>query len=207
MQGPASKPIVMPTGSAKLGTGSAPDAIGGSYQLRPGAQPGVVGQRPVLGAGRLGQLLRGQRGTQIGSTLGSVFTLCAHAHQFTCTLALSAAQDASAPVAIDVSPATLCIETARDHLRSIALDWPQRLSEPTPSASIKAWLQDCPLPLAAARAISDEAQAQHKLTQLRVWLESRSLQQPVREWLVRHRDPDALALWCHAQAAQLLPAR
>jgi hypothetical protein len=161
----------------------------------------------VLGAGRLGQLLRGQRGAQVGLTLGSVFTLCAHAHQRTCTLALAAAQDDPAPMTSAVSSAALCIETARDHLRSIALDWPQRLPEPTPAASIKAWLQGCPLPLATARAISDEAQAQEGLTQLRTWLENRVLQQPVNEWLAQQREPGALAIWCQAHAQQLLPAR
>jgi hypothetical protein len=183
------------------------EALAGSYQLRPGEPPGVVGQRPVLGAGRLGQLLRGQRGTQVGLTLGSVFTLCAHAHQRTCALALAAAQDGPAPRDGDGAAATLCIETARDHLRSIALDWPQRLPDPTPAASIKAWLQACPLPLATARASSDEALAREGLVQLRTWLENRILQQPVSAWLAQHRDPDALAFWCHTHAQQLLPAR
>jgi hypothetical protein len=161
----------------------------------------------VLGAGRLGQLLRGQRGTQVGLTLGRVFTLCAHAHQRTCTLALNAAQDGTAPRDGDVATATLCIETARDHLRSIALDWPQRLPEPMSATNVKAWLHGCPLPLATARAIGDEAQAREGLAQLRTWLQTRVLQQPVSEWLTQHRDPKVLARWCHAQAQQLLPAR
>jgi hypothetical protein len=183
------------------------DALSGSYQLHPGMQPAVVGQRPVLGAGRLTQLLRGQRGAQVGRTLGSVFTLCAHAHQHCCAMALGVAQGASAPQPGDGAPAALWVETARDHLRSIALDWPQRLPDPPPAAGIRAWLHDCPLPLATTRAVADDATAREALTQLRAWLESRVLRQPLGDWLARHRDPDALALWCQAQAAQLLPAR
>ena len=57
------------------------DALSGQYQLQPGTSPGIVGQRPVLGAGRLGRLLQGQSGEQVGRTLSSVFTLCANAHR------------------------------------------------------------------------------------------------------------------------------
>ena len=68
------------------------DTLAGQYRLHPGATPAIVGQRPVLGAGRLGQLLRGQRGEQVSSSLGNIFTLCSHAHRRTAALALAAAQ-------------------------------------------------------------------------------------------------------------------
>ena len=71
------------------------NALAGEYRLQPGQQPGVVGQRPVLGAGRLARLLAGQRGEQVGHTLTSVFTLCAHAHRRTAALALFDARGAS----------------------------------------------------------------------------------------------------------------
>ena len=67
------------------------DTLAGQYQLQPGRQPGVIGQRPVLGAGKLAHLLAGQRGEQVGATLTSVFTLCAHAHGRTAALARAAA--------------------------------------------------------------------------------------------------------------------
>jgi hypothetical protein len=51
------------------------DALGGSYQLCPGRERSVVGQRPVLGAGRLAGLLRGQKDAQVGQTLTSVHPL------------------------------------------------------------------------------------------------------------------------------------
>jgi len=183
------------------------EALAGAYRLQPGQQPGVVGQRPVLGAGRLARLLAGQRGEQVGHTLTSVFTLCAHAHRRTAALALAAAQhDAAHPSAAQAA-VLLYVETARDHLRAIALDWPQRQPSPTPDAHALAWLRGCPLPLASAKTIVDADSAWQSLAGLRTWLEQSVLQQPVGDWLGAYRAPQALAEWCSAQAAWLAPAR
>lgn len=183
------------------------NTLAGEYQLRPGQQPGVIGQRPVLGAGKLAQLLAGQRGEQVGATLTSVFTLCAHAHRRTAALALAAAQhDAAHPPAAQAA-VLLYVETARDHLRSIALDWPQRQPSAAVDTQAMSWLRDCPLPLATPRTPSDVTTAWQTLIRLRTWLEDRILHQPVPRWLSDHRQPDALADWCRAQAAQLAPAR
>ncbi len=182
------------------------DALSGQYQLRPGTPHSVVGQRPVLGAGRLGRLLRGQQGAQVGRTLTSLFTLCAHAHRRTAEQALAAAQSGpQALLAID-PPVLLWIETARDHLRSIALDWPQRLPQPGVSAPSLDWLRDCPLAVTTTRPYTDAAAAVQALAQLRRWLESRILNQSLAHWLADHRDPVALTAWCQAHAAQLPPA-
>jgi len=185
------------------------DALSGQYQLCPGTPRSIVGQRPVLGAGRLGRLLRGQRGEQVSRTLSSVFTLCAHAHRRTAELALATAQgDAAVDAGAAPSsppPVLLWVETARDHLRSIALDWPQRLPSLAAERPALEWLRDCPLPLATATRL-DATAAGAALNALRLWLEQRVLQQSVSSWLSAHRDPDALAHWCHAQAARLPPA-
>lgn len=183
------------------------DALSGQYQLRPGTQRSIVGQRPVLGAGRLGRLLRGQRSEQISRTLTSVFTLCAHAHLHTAELALAAAQIGPPVLPSNDPPVLLWVETARDHLRSIALDWPQRLPELTVGAQNMDWLRDCPLSLATARPCRDATAAWQALAQLRAWLENRILGQSVAGWLAAHRHPEALADWCNAQAARLPPAR
>ena len=187
-------------------SGSPWDALAGQYQLRPGLSPGVAGQRPVLADGRLGRLLRGQRGAQVARTLGSVFTLCAHAHRGTAQLALAAALSQT-----DLAPATeqeaqLCIETARDHLRSIALEWPQRLAALGADAAALDWLRDCPLSLASAPPFTDANAARDALHQLRGWLEARVLQHDIHHWLAAQREPDALAQWCSAHAARLTPA-
>ena len=182
------------------------DALSGQYQLQPGTSPGIVGQRPVLGAGRLGRLLQGQSGEQVGRTLSSVFTLCAHAHRRCAALALGAAESAQAAPE-QPSPVLLYLETARDHLRSIALDWPQRLPELGMDAQRLDWLRACPLPLASARPVTDDEVAWQTLGALRSWLETAVLQQDALSWLRDRREPDALAQWCQAQADRLVPAR
>jgi len=183
------------------------NALAGEYRLRPGMTPGVIGQRPVLGAGRLARLLGGQRSEQVGHTLTSVFTLCAHAHRRTAALALAAAQhDAAHPRAAQAT-VLLYLETARDHLRAIALDWPQRQHGPAPDAHPMAWLRDCPLPLASAKTVVDAGSAWQALAGLRTWLEQSVLQQPISDWLAAYRASQALAEWCNAQAARLAPAR
>ena len=183
------------------------DTLSGQYQLQPGASPSIVGQRPVLGAGRLGRLLQGQRGEQVGRTLGSVFTLCAHAHRRTAEMALMAASS-NPPTALTAQASVLLwLETARDHLRSIALEWPQRLPELAAGAPDMTWLRDCPLSLGTARPLPDASAAWRALASLRVWLENRILKQDVSQWLAAQREPEALALWCKAQAPQLMPAR
>ena len=181
------------------------DTLAGQYQLHPGAAPSIVGQRPVLGAGRLGQLLRGQRGAQVSARLGSIFTLCSHAHRRTADLALAAAQTAM-PIT-PPAPVLLALETARDHLRSVALDWPQRLPDAVPGAPALDWLRGCPLPLVTARPVSDAAVAWQTLAALRSWLEDRVLDQDATQWLVDQRAPDALACWCQAHADRLPTAR
>ncbi len=179
------------------------DTLAGAYQLRPGRQPGVAGQRPVLSAGRLGQLLRGQCGDAVVRRLGSVFTLCAHAHQRAAALATAAALGETWDTAHP--PVALWLETARDHLRSMALDWPQRL--PEAGGPDLQWLRDCPLPLVARQGATDAAAALAQLGQLRGWLEDRILGQTIGQWQQANAAPEAFTAWCQAQAHRVPPAR
>ena len=184
------------------------NALIGQYHLRPGEAQSVLGGRPVLEAGRLSQLLRGQQREQVTRTLTSVFPLCAHAHRHTAERALASAQSKSENQLFSAPNVTLYAETARDHLRSIALDWPQRQSSViTSSARPMDWLHDCPMSLATTRHNSDATATWALLAQLRKWLEQRCLHQPITDWLSRYRDPDTLAQWCHAQATVFTPAR
>jgi hypothetical protein len=162
-----------------------------------------VGQRPVLGGGRLAGLLRGQKREQVPRTLASAFTLCAHAHRRTADLALAAAQGrpAAAPTA---DPAVLSLETARDRLRTMALEWPQRVAAPALARPDMQWLGACPVPLAPAHP---EADARDAIARLRDWLEQRILLEPSRHWLARHVEPEALAGWCAEHAPRLSPER
>jgi hypothetical protein len=178
------------------------DALSGAYRLRPGRRPGIDGGRPVLAPGRLQGLLRGKKGEEVGRTLTSVFALCAHAHRRTADLALAAAQGDPAGAVLP-DPAMLLLETLRDHLRAIALDWPQRAAAPAPTRPDMGWLLECPIPLAGSLA---PAAAGPAIAALRGWLEERILLEPAQRWLARHADPAELAPWCDVHTARLPPA-
>jgi hypothetical protein len=120
---------------------------------------------------------------------------------------LAAALGEAASLASSEPPLMLWVETARDHLRSIALDWPQRLPEHPAGAQAMEWLRDCPLSLASVRSCGDATAARDVLFQLRAWLEHCIVGQSLSGWLPAHRHPDAMALWCEEQSARLTPAR
>jgi hypothetical protein len=180
-------------------------ALAGHYILRPSVQASITGQRPVLGGGRLGRLLRGQQGEAVVRTLGNVFTLCAHAHRRTARLALHAACPQNSAALPVQAPVLLRLETARDHLRSMALDWPQRQPAATQRAPDLHWLRDCPLPLMPPAQACSPQEASAALARLRDWLE-RLLHQPVQDWLTNHHDSDVFAHWCNNRAHDLPPA-
>ncbi|TXT38746.1 MAG: putative hydrogenase expression/formation protein HupK [Comamonadaceae bacterium] len=179
--------------------------LAGSYRLTPGGHPSIEGQRPILGQAYLGRLLRGLQGESVEGTLGHIFTLCGHAHRRTARLALNAAmpQRRGLPVA---PPVLLWLETARDHLRSIALDWPRLQPGQHARPDQMDWLRGCPLPLSHGPLPGDPAQAWAMLAQLRQWVETRLLGQAVEPWLAQHHNPQALAEWSQAQATSLAPA-
>jgi len=205
------------------------DGLAGSYMLHPGAAVSITGHRPVLGQGLLARLLRGQSGEQVERTLAALFTMCSHAHRRAARLALNAARLPDQAALPEAPALLLTLETARDHLRSMALDWPRHLaqldlvnSESYPSNQSLAldrialsaidseamnWLKACPLPLAQPVQALTEAQTQEALMALRTWLQERVLRQPLEDWLAQHRAPEALAHWCHCRSADLPPAR
>jgi hypothetical protein len=69
------------------------------------------------------------------------------------------------------STSLLQLETARDHLRSMALDWPQRQSQSLHPTQLT-WLSGCPFPLATPPRVltPDEVDAQRQ--KMQAWLES-----------------------------------
>lgn len=181
--------------------------LAGSYTLRPGVPHSIEGHRPVMGAGTLGRLLRGQQGESVERTLGQLFSLCSHAHRRTARLVLNAAHPQPEKRLPMEPPALLWLETARDHLRSMALDWPRRQPGLPSQPDLLAWLRDCPLSLSHSTGQSTPEQAWDALTQLRHWIEKHLLGQPVSRWLIHHREPDALAQWCRSHAPHVSPAQ
>jgi hypothetical protein len=172
--------------------------LAGAYRLRPGGSPAIVGERPVLEARRLSALLRGLPPACVPDTCAAVFTLCSHAHRRNSEAAVAAALGL-APVK---HGALLACETARDHLRTTALDWPARAGL-TPEL---AWLRDAPLRIGGP-APSDADAARQVLRALAEWLTSDVLHATPREWLARCREADGLRGWCEQEADALQPAR
>jgi hypothetical protein len=180
-------------------------SLAGHYRLHPGNHPSIVGSRPVMGGARLGRLLRGQQGDSVVQMLGNVLTLCAHAQRRTARMALWAAeQQEHAHVTLE-SSRSLQLETARDHLRSMALDWPQRQTVPTGNPALLQWLAQCPVPLAAPAHELPPAQASSQQGQLLAWLESTLLHMPIAQWLTNYRNEDAFAAWCTEAAERAVP--
>lgn len=202
--------------------------LAGSYTLHPGAAGSITGHRPVLGQGLLARLLRGQAGEQVERTLAALFTLCSHAHRRAARLALNAARLLDQAALPEPSALLLTLETARDHLRSMALDWPRQLAQlnlansekylsnqplaqddsapPAIDSEVLNWLKACPLPLAQPAQALNEVQTQEALMALRAWLQERVLGQPLEDWLAQHFAPAALAHWCNSRTADLPPA-
>ena len=210
-------------------------SLAGQYLLHPGSQPSIVGSRPVMGGARLGRLLHGQQGDSVVQTLGSVLTLCAHAQRRTARMVLWAAERQEHAHVAPESTLLLQLETARDHLRTMALDWPQRQSQSLQPAQLK-WLSSCQFPLATPpRALTpDEVAAQQQ--QLQAWLDSTILCMPLGgrasersaacppacglrlvpaptaltptllpPWLAQYRDETAFAAWCKDNADRATP--
>ena len=178
------------------------NALTGHYRLHPGSAQPIVGTRPVLGADRLSQLLHGQPQAGALARLGHVFSLCSHAHQHAGRLAWAAAQSGQMGQLAQPDPAAwahLRWATLRDHLRSMALEWPTRLGGE--GAAALAWLQTCPLPLAGP-APQTEAETWAAIQSFRSWLETQVLGLDADHWLADHQEPEALARWCLSHPAQ-----
>ena len=142
--------------------------LAGQYVLRPGQNPSLAGHRPVVQAGTLARLLRGQSGAGLVRILGSLFTLCSHAHQRAAALVWNAACPLADP--LPIAPRVLLrLETARDHLRSMALDWPRRLALDAQQAQGLRCLVASPLMSPSTTGMTTE-QAGLWLGQLRGWL-------------------------------------
>lgn len=145
-------------------------SLAGSYSLHPGAAHSIRGQRPVVGDGRLGLLLRGLEQDAGVKMLGLVLTFCAHAQRHTASLAWSAAKTQQIEHPDAQTALSLRLETARDHLRSMALDWSARLDARHQMAKLQ-WTKHCPVALIAPAHVPNPEQAENQLRKLHEWLE------------------------------------
>ena len=177
------------------------EAIAGQYVLHPGRTPAITGHRPILAPGCLAGLLQGQDLPRLLRSLGSLFTLCAHAHQQCAQQAYAAAlaqESGSSPHQY------LAWLTARDHLRSVALDWPARLMPQQPPDL--SWLQGCPVALGAA-VPQDATAATQQMRALAHWLETTLLHEPLESWLECCASDLGLLAWCRAHRTRSAPVQ
>jgi hypothetical protein len=174
------------------------ETIAGAYQVAAGR--GVTGGRPLLAPGRIAHVLRGHPTSSVPETVAGLFTLCGHAHRRAAEQALAAATGGRPA---DEGSPCLVVETVRDHLRTIALEWPQRM--PTATPVLLAWLNGSPIGLAGA-AMTSEGAATALLHDFSCWLEDAVLQRAPAAWLATHDGAPQLGAWCDGHAPRLQPA-
>jgi hypothetical protein len=121
--------------------------------------------------------------TGLAARLASVFSLCGESHRLCARMALAAAQG-SATFDSGHAAQVLQVETLREHVRRIGLDWPLLLgADPALSQQAHALLQQCPLFNPQAPCLPD-------------WLQAQVLGVPAPTWLARwEQDP---AAWLRA---------
>jgi len=174
-----------------------PDDLAGVLRLVPGLpRPhNLVSTRRDWAA----LLTRGVPASSLAPRLGSLFSLCAHAHRLCADLAVAAAQGL-APVAGLNAANNLQRETLREHVRRIGLDWPRQLAGGRAgdhvSQQAQAALQQCPLFGSVAAARPGRPQAEH-WPELQAWLGAQLLGLPAQQWLAHwENDPAAwLRTW------------
>lgn len=163
------------------------DALTGVLRLRPGeARPrSVENRRPDLAEA----LVRGKAAEDVPGLLGSLFSLCGHAHRLCSQMALNAAAGEGASRKPEAER-SLQHETLCEHVRRIGLDWPVALALPASrdviAASALKTLRACPALRGAGAPLFDTQR----------WLERQLLGMPAQDWLDRwNRQPGWWAEW------------
>ncbi|MEO8120583.1 MAG: hypothetical protein ABI606_14850 [Rhodoferax sp.] len=174
-----------------------PDDLAGVLRVAPGqARPhNLVSSRRDWAA----FLTRGVSAASLPSRLGSLFSLCAHAHRLCADMAVTAALGRSKSSGLSAAQ-DLQQETLREHVRRIGLDWPEQLAFGLASEQARqqahAALQQCPLFASVASNRSD-GQLDEPCPGLQQWLGTHLLGMPTQAWLSQwEQDPTAwLRAW------------
>lgn len=173
-----------------------PDDLAGVLRVTPGqARPhNLMSSRRDWAA----LLTRGMSAAALPSRLGSLFSLCAHAHRLCANLAVTAALGRSEPSGL-IAAQDLQQETLREHVRRIGLDWPEQLAFGLASEQARqqahAALQQCPLFTSVASDRSN-GQLNEPCPGLQQWLGTHLLGMPTQAWLSQwEQDP---AAWLRA---------
>jgi hypothetical protein len=171
------------------------DTLAGQLSLQPGRPPpNIVSTRRLLAPA----LAQGRPASALPEMLAGVFALCGDAHRLAARQAIAAA---GGPAASDGdNERTLQLDTLREQVRRIWLDWPPALAGSDADAADIAALRDCPL---LCRVGKPDA----ILAATPTWLAEQALGGDPASWLSRWEDDPSgwLAAWC--RRATTLPAR
>lgn len=171
------------------------------------SEPLLRNDRPQL----VPTLTLGQPASSLPGRLSALFSMCGHAHRLTATRAVAAAlgqlpTDQGSSATLSASQARgLQLETLREHLRRIWLDWPRQLAgfEGGPPHGLLE-LAYCPI-MRPDR--SDLHRDEPPWGPLRTWLEESVFQEDMGQWLQDWEAEGEVALLRWAQARTALPAR
>ena len=172
------------------------DDLSGVLRVAPGrARPNnLVNSRRDWAA----LLTRGVPAASLPTRLGSLFSLCAHAHRRCADMAVTAALGRSVPTGLKAAQ-DLQHETLREHVGRIGLDWPRQLAFGPVSDQARQQahiaLQQCPLFVPLAPDLSG-GQHTEPCPGLQHWLGAHLLGVPAREWLSHWEQ--APAAWLRA---------
>lgn len=185
------------------------EQLGGTLLVRPGrARPqNLVSTR----ADWANRLTRGKPAAALAATLGSLYSLCGHAHRLCAGMAVAAANGQPEPVRQHAARG-LQRETLYEHVRRIGLDWPLQLTGESARAQLgvqaRQALQQCPLlgSRLTGAPLPESAEAQ-PWPCLQQWLQTQVLGVSPASWLSSWElDPAAwLQAWSE-QTAGWLPA-
>ena len=185
---------------------SAMKALAGTLRITPGQHRphSLVSSRRDWAA----MLGRDQPADVLGSRLASFYSLCGESHRICAKLAISAARGQT-PADLTGVATALRLETLREHVRRIGLDWPAQLyssdaggAQPRQAMSrqAQALLRACPL-LGGTSAAASAAAA----PDLSGWLQTQVLGLPATTWLAHWEEaPQAwLRSWSAATPLHL----
>ncbi|MEY4763396.1 MAG: hypothetical protein RI907_69 [Pseudomonadota bacterium] len=166
-----------------------------------GPQRGLHNQRPDL----LPRLSRGQPASALPGLVSSLLSMCGHAHLLASRLAIAAAQGQARTLTREEARA-LQLETLREHLRRMWLDWPRLWPGPgDASVAQLSELHGCPVlhgPL--PRMVAEAPQV---LDGTRAWLATHVFDLDPSLWLSHWQDHGLT--WLHTWSARTAtwPAR
>jgi hypothetical protein len=174
-----------------MSTLNAPDGLAGRVVWRR-PQGGLYNERPEL----VSVLCAGKPASALPGLVSALLAMCGHAHGLASRLAVEAARGQPRSLSSDESR-SLQIDTLREHLRRLWLDWP-RLLQGHMDASLSQLETLHGAPVLQGKLASVASEHPTTLDATRGWLHAQVFDMPPDIWLARWlRDGEVwLADWC-----------